>query len=55
MGLALDIEVDGGVKESNLDMVLDAGANVIVAGSAIFGGNPEERTRIFVEKMEARE
>lgn len=51
LGLELDIEVDGGVKESNLEMVLEAGANVIVAGSAIFGGNPEERTKIFVEKM----
>ena len=46
LGLELDIEVDG-----NLEMVLEAGANVIVAGSAIFGGNPEERTKIFVEKM----
>lgn len=51
LGLELDIEVDGGIKESNLEMVLEAGANVIVAGSAIFGGNPEERTKIFVEKM----
>ena len=51
LGLELDIEVDGGIKESNLEMVLEAGANVIVAGSAIFGGNPEERTRLFVEKM----
>lgn len=53
LGLELDIEVDGGVKASNLEEVLQAGANVIVAGSAIFGGNPEERTRAFVEKMEA--
>lgn len=52
-GLELDIEVDGGVKASNLEEVLGAGANVIVAGSAIFGGNPEERTRAFVEKMQA--
>ncbi|MBP5281095.1 MAG: ribulose-phosphate 3-epimerase [Lachnospiraceae bacterium] len=52
LGLELDIEVDGGVKESNLQMILEAGANVIVAGSAVFGGNPEERTRLFVEKMQ---
>ncbi len=51
LGLELDIEVDGGVKESNLEMILEAGANVIVAGSAVFGSNPEERTRLFVEKM----
>ena len=55
MGMELDIEVDGGVKESNLELVLSAGANVIVAGSAIFGSNPEERARIFVEKMLAAE
>ena len=52
LGMELDIEVDGGVKASNLEMILEAGANVIVAGSAIFGGNPEERTRLFVEKMQ---
>ena len=55
LGMELDIEVDGGVKESNLQVVLDAGANVIVAGSAVFGGNPEERTRIFVDKMQVDE
>ena len=52
LGMELDIEVDGGVKASNLEMILEAGANVIVAGSAIFGGNPEERTRLFVEKIQ---
>jgi ribulose-phosphate 3-epimerase len=31
------IEVDGGIKASNVKSVLDCGANVIVAGSAIFG------------------
>ena len=38
-----DIEVDGGVKVSNLKTVTDAGANIIVAGSAVFGAeNPAE-------------
>ena len=32
----LDIEVDGGVKPSNVEKVYSAGANVIVAGSAVF-------------------
>ena len=32
----LDIEVDGGIKPSNVKLALDAGANVIVAGSAVF-------------------
>ena len=36
MGLDIDIEVDGGVKPSNISEVVNAGANVIVAGSAIF-------------------
>lgn len=36
-GLNCDIQVDGGVKEDNVKRVVDAGANVIVAGSAIFG------------------
>ena len=31
-----DIEVDGGVTEENIDSVLHAGANVIVAGSTVF-------------------
>ena len=35
-GLALDIEIDGGVKVSNIRSVADAGVNVFVAGSAIF-------------------
>ncbi|MBQ7039293.1 MAG: ribulose-phosphate 3-epimerase, partial [Clostridia bacterium] len=32
----LDIEVDGGVKVSNIGKVYEAGANIIVAGSAVF-------------------
>ena len=35
-GLKLDIEVDGGIGADNLYMLTEAGANVIVAGSAIF-------------------
>ena len=35
-GLTCDIEVDGGVTEKTLPLVTEAGANVIVAGSAIF-------------------
>ena len=34
--LAVDIEVDGGVKVDNVAQVAAAGANVIVAGSAVF-------------------
>lgn len=35
-GLSCDIEVDGGITEKTLPLVTEAGANVIVAGSAIF-------------------
>ena len=35
-GKEIDIEIDGGVSDSNVQEVKDAGANVIVAGSAVF-------------------
>ena len=38
LNLSYDIEVDGGINIDNLATVLEAGANVIVAGSAIFRG-----------------
>ena len=39
LGTELDIQVDGGITHDNVKVVLDAGANVIVAGSAVFKGN----------------
>jgi ribulose-phosphate 3-epimerase len=36
-GLAVDIEIDGGVKVDNVATVCAAGANVIVSGSGVFG------------------
>lgn len=51
-GLKTDIEVDGGIKKNNLQMVLDAGANVIVAGSAVFGGDIEQNVKDFMEIMD---
>lgn len=39
----LNIEVDGGVGPATIDQVADAGANVIVSGSAVFGAkDPSE-------------
>lgn len=42
LGTDLDIQVDGGITQANVKVVLDAGANVIVAGSAVFKGNITE-------------
>ncbi|MCR5451029.1 MAG: ribulose-phosphate 3-epimerase [Lachnospiraceae bacterium] len=53
--LSVDIEIDGGVNLENVDTVMDAGANIIVAGSSIFqGGAPAENTEIFLSKMRDR-
>ena len=46
-----DIEVDGGVNLENIGMLLDAGANIIVAGSAVFQGDMEENIACFLEQM----
>ena len=35
--LAVDIQMDGGIDHNNLSSVLDAGVNVVVAGSSVFG------------------
>jgi len=43
-GLTVDIEVDGGIKVDNVDVVARAGANVIVSGSGIFGAGPYAET-----------
>ena len=51
-GLPVDIEVDGGITSENVSRVLEAGANVIVAGSAVFHGKIGENVRGFLEKME---
>lgn len=50
-GLALDIEVDGGINLQNVREVTAAGANVIVAGSAVFGGDVEANVKGFLENM----
>ncbi len=50
-GLSTDIEVDGGVTLDNLQDILDAGANIIVSGSAIFKGDIEENVHRFLEIM----
>ena len=50
-GLKTDIEVDGGINFENVEMVMDAGANIIVAGSAVFKGDVTENVEHFLEIM----
>lgn len=49
--LQTDIEVDGGVNKDTLRTVLDAGANVIVAGSAVFGNDTAKNVQDFLSVM----
>ena len=42
--LNIDIQVDGGIKPTNVDKVVKAGANIIVAGSAIFNSDDIVKT-----------
>ena len=48
-GVSVDVEVDGGINLSNVEMVTEAGANVIVAGSAVFEGDVLHNTQQFME------
>lgn len=59
IGCDMEVEVDGGVKASNLQMVLDAGADTVVVGSSIFGATDpavaaEEVRRILDGATHAR-
>lgn len=53
--LKTDIQVDGGIYVENVREVLDAGANVIVAGSAVFRGDAGENTAKFMEILKSYE
>ena len=48
-GLSVDVEVDGGIYLTNVREVLEAGVNVVVAGSAVFKGEPGQNTKEFME------
>ena len=49
-GLHTEIEVDGGVDARNIRTLAEAGAQVFVAGSAVFdGGDPEAAVRRLLE------
>ena len=48
--LNVDIQVDGGIKPDNIHKVVEAGANIIVAGSAIFNSENIEETVSLMRK-----
>lgn len=50
-GCQADIEIDGGVTLNNVREILNAGANIIVAGTAVFKGNIEENVSAFLKIM----
>ncbi len=52
-GLPIDLEIDGGINMDNVSAVLDAGVNVIVAGSAVFK-DPAGNTKKFMEILNSR-
>ena len=43
-GLDTDIQVDGGINEQNAGLAVQSGANVLVAGSAVFGSKDAKAT-----------
>lgn len=51
--LDVDIEVDGGITADNVELALNAGANVIVAGSAVFMGDIRGNVEALLSKMRA--
>lgn len=50
-GLSVDIEVDGGITTENVESALAAGANIIVAGSAVFKDDISVNVKNFMEKL----
>lgn len=50
-GLNLDIQVDGGIVQENVHVVLEAGANVIVSGSAVFCGDITDNVKKFMAQL----
>lgn len=51
----LPVEVDGGINASTIDTVLDAGASVIVAGSAVFHGDIAKNASDLMKRIHERE
>ena len=54
-GLSTDIEVDGGVNFDNVRELLNAGANIIVSGNAVFQGDVKKNTEAFLKILSESE
>lgn len=50
-GLQTDIEVDGGINDSTIRTALEAGANILVAGSAVFGEETSKNAEKYVKLL----
>ncbi len=50
--LEVDIQVDGGINDETIETVINAGANLIVAGSYVFWDNLENNTKKIIRKIE---
>ena len=51
-GIQADIQVDGGVSGANVPALMDAGANIFVGGSSIYGHEPAARVKEFIQIFE---
>ena len=47
----IDLEVDGGITQDNAKLVVKAGANILVAGSSIFGNGDEKKYKLNINSM----
>lgn len=54
-GLSVDIQVDGGIGLGNVEEVVKAGANIIVAGSSVFRDDVAKNTRDMLEILKKYE
>lgn len=54
-GYACELQIDGGAKLNNAEQIIRAGADVIVAGSAVFGGDIAEKVKAFRAEFDRAE
>lgn len=54
-GLQVDLQVDGGITVHNIEDVIKAGANIVVAGSSVFSGDVEANMKKFMEILKKYE